>query len=150
MKDIPRTTSNVFIVYSAATGKTNAELADGVAPGHVRNTCRISTVTPMSVSGRFNRSGLKITPVLSNDNKTVTFDIVITKCNFSLSSSFAVTVKTSGDVEEDIEGATTTLSFKVMCYGFDRVYLSNNFVEYNNDIRKFYNVSLNPHSCNAL
>ena len=150
MKDIPKTTSNVFIVYSAATGKTNAELTDGVAPGHVRNTCRISSVTPMSVSGRFNRDGLKITPVLSNDKKAITFDIVITKCNFSLSSSFSVTVKTAGDVEQDIEGTTTTLSFKVMCYGFDRVYLSNNFVEYNNDIRKFYNVSLNPHSCNAL
>ena len=130
--DTPRASQNTFIFYSAATGKTAQALADGVEPGHIRQTCTVTSLTPMTVSGDgFRKAGLRITPVLSDDRLQCSFDIRITECDFYVSDSFSLGFATSGDNDRGIDPNETTVRFKVICYGCDRPYLANNFVEYN-------------------
>lgn len=132
MKDIPKYTQNTFILYSAATGTTAQALEEGIEPGHIRQTCEISSQTPMMIDGDgFDKSGLKITPLLSDDSLNCSFDIKITKSDFFLSDSFSLTFTTEGDKNTGFEGAELTVRFKVICYGCDRPYLVNNFVEKN-------------------
>lgn len=132
MKDTPQYTQHTFILYSAATGKTAQALADGVEPGHIRQSCEVNSQTPMAVKGSgFDKSGLKITPVLSDDNLNCSFDIKITECDFFISDSFTMTFFTEGDGDAGLEPDELSIKFKVICYGCDRPYLRNNFVEYN-------------------
>ena len=68
MQDIPKYTQNTFILYSAATGSSAEALAEGIEPGHIRQTCEVNSQTPMVIDGDgLDKSGLKITPVLSDD-----------------------------------------------------------------------------------
>lgn len=132
MKDIPKYTQNTFILYSAATGESATALASGIKPKHIRQTGVVRSLTPMTINGNgFDKSGLKITPALSDDGLTCSFDIKITQCDFFLSDSFTLTFATNGDAENNIEPAENTIKFKVICYGCDRPYLTNSFVEYN-------------------
>lgn len=132
MKDVPTYTQNTFILYSAATGSSADALANGIEPKHIRQTCVVRSLTPMTVAGSgFDKSGLKITPVLANDGLTCTFELRITECDFFLSDSFTLTFATKGDADDSIEPAESTIKFKVICYGCDRPYLTNSFVEYN-------------------
>lgn len=152
IKDVPKVDSNVFILYSAATGVRNAELAQGITPRHVRNTCKVTSETPMTIvsgSSGYSRDGLSIVPVLSADRTTITFELTLTACNFSATASFYLRVNTAGDSSE-LEGVETSLKFYVICYGMDRVYLSNNYVEYRASKGGYYRVGLNPVSTNNL
>ena len=132
MQDIPIYTQQTFILYSAATGATAQALEEGIEPGHIRQTCEVNSQTPMVIDGVvFDKSGLKITPVLSDDGLHCSFDIKITKCDFFLSDGFSLTFTTEGDENVELEGVELTVRFKVICYGCDRPYLVNNFVEKN-------------------
>lgn len=137
MQDRIKENQNCFIVYSAATGKYDAELAAGITP-YIRQTCRVNALTPFtSVSGSFSKDGLIIKPEINGN--TCSFTIKITACNFFVSDKFSVTFKTQGLKEENQEGelveiiqpTTKTITFYVLCYGEDRVYLKNHFREYN-------------------
>ena len=128
MKDIPYTETDCFILYSSATGVQDSKLKAGVSPGKVRAEASIKCRTQFeSITGSFEKNGLKIVPRLS-DNR-VLWDFTITECDMTICDYVTVTVKTRGDGDY-YEPGEATFSLKIMCYGQDRPFLGN-FIEYN-------------------
>ena len=151
MKDIPQLDSNVFIFYSAATGLYRNEIEAGYAPGHIRNTCTVRTLTPMKVTGSgFSKKDISIKPVFNTAKTVLSFDIKLFECNFSEVGSFSLTIETAGNGDLGIEGTRHTVKFRVMCYGLDRAYLRGNYAEYNKFDDTYYTEQLGLASCNGV
>lgn len=152
-KDIPQCPSNLFLLYSNATGTHNAELADGINVRNVIHQPVITSQTRMSIvsgSSGFSKDGLHITPKLSADGKQIIFELKMTACNMTISDHFSITIKTAGDEKTELQGVTETIKLKVICYGFDRPFLGRNFIEYDTHDGNLYRENVMPYSVNAL
>ena len=152
-KDIPQCPTNVFVLYSNATGIQNAELSDGIDVRNVIHQPVITSQTKMTIisgSSGFDKDGLHIKPKLSANGKQISFELKMTACNMTISDHFTLTITTAGDEETELQGVTETIKLKVICYGFDRPFLGKNFVEYDTHDGKLYRESVMPYSVNAL
>lgn len=149
--DVPQCPSNVFFLYSNATGIFDKELADGVDVRNVIYKPVITSQTKMTIlsgASGFNKKGLHITPELSADGKQITFNLKMTACNMHISDYYTITVETAGDTETSTQGTSEKFKLKIMCYGCDRPFLGNNFVEYDRRDGRLYNVSMMPYAVN--